>query len=380
MQPALQSWNLRNLLAGHVRPLEERDVLPIARLHVRVYGGSKYSGRESALQDDLCKLFLRHPWHDKNMPSLVFEDSSGQVIGCIGVLPRPMVFNGRSITAAVSHSFMVAPDHRATLAALHLVQRFFAGPQQLSMADGNNSSRRLWEACGGSVSLLHSLCWTRPLRPSRYVLSFLKNRGMPAGVARLLQPFCGFVDAVTPFVSQTSFQPAEPVVSGEELDAGFLPNAMFKFGQDRQLRPEYTAASSAWLIDMLKGNRRFGEFHKVIVRNEADDSIGWYLYYMKPAGIAEVVQVVAARESMGAVLDHLFFQAKQAGAIAVCGQFDPALFQTLSDKHCVFHHNGNTNSWMLLHSKIPELLHAVESGRAFLTRLEREWWISSILG
>jgi len=56
------------------------------------------------------------------------------------------------------------------------------------------------------------------------------------------------------------------------------------------------------------------------------------------------------------------------------GQVDPAFFHALSKKDCLFHHDGG--SWMLVHSRHPELLHAIHRGDAFLTRLEGEWWIS----
>ena len=89
----IQSWSLQDHLAGHVRPLEARDIPGVVRLHSRVYG-EKYRGREGKLQADLERIFLDNPWYTEDLPSLVYEACTGELIGCVGVLPRPMWFRG----------------------------------------------------------------------------------------------------------------------------------------------------------------------------------------------------------------------------------------------------------------------------------------------
>lgn len=374
----IQSWSLQDHLAGHVRPLEARDIPGVVRLHSRVYG-EKYRGRERELQADLERIFLDNPWYTEDLPSLVYEACTGELIGCVGVLPRPMWFKGRRITAAVTHSFMVEPGQRATLAAVHLVRRFFSGGQDLSLAEVNNLSRRIWESAGGNSSLLYSLSWTRPLRPSRYVLSFLKNRGLPAAASWLLDPVCRFMDMLTPHISGKPFQLQEPEdAMGGDLNADTFCDSLPQFTEDRALKPLYDSRASDWLMRALAANDRYGVLHKTVVQDAAGRVKGWYLYFIKANGVAEVVQLVASKEHIDTVLDHLFFHAKQQGAIAVAGQMDPAFFRNLSEKYCVFHHASD--SWLMLHSRDPEILRTIEAGQAFITRMEGEWWISSILG
>lgn len=379
MQAAAESWNLCDFLMGHARPLEKRDIPQIVRLYTRVYG-RKYAARQAQLEQDLTKLFLEHPWYDERYPSLVYQDSKGDIVGCIGVLPRPMLFKGTAMTAAVTHSFMVEPGSRASMAALHLARRFFTGRQDLSMADGNNNSRMIWEICGGSASLLYSLCWTRPLRPSRYVLSFLKNHGLPRGLEWLLRPFTRVVDALMPMASPGNFRFPEPKVSAEELDPANLATSLPQITKDLALVPRYDAHTAGWLVETLRGNARYGALHAVLLRNARQKTLGWYLYYLKPSGIAEVVQIAVERSGINPVLDHLFHHAWRQGAIAMSGQFDPALFAALSEKGCMFHHKSGANSWMMLHSRHPEVIQAICEGDVFLSRMEGEWWISSILG
>lgn len=374
----IQSWSLQDHLAGHVRPLEARDIPGVVRLHSKVYG-EKYRGRERELQADLERIFLDNPWYTEELPSLVYEACTGELIGCVGVLPRPMWFNGRRVTAAVTHSFMVEPGQRATLAAVHLVRRFFSGGQDLSLAEVNNLSRRIWESAGGNSSLLYGLSWTRPLRPSRYVLSFLRNRGLPAVASWLLDPVCRFMDMLTPHISGKPFQLQEPEDAvGGDLDTDTFCDSLPHFTADRALKPLYDPRACDWLVRALVSNDRYGAFHKTVVRDVTGRVKGWYLYFIKANGVAEVVQLIAGTEHIDTVLDHLFFHAKQQGAIAVAGQVDPVFFRNLSEKYCVFHHASD--SWLMLHSRDPEILRSIEAGQAFLTRLEGEWWISSILG
>ena len=116
-----------------------------------------------------------------------------------------------------------------------------------------------------------------------------------------------------------------------------------------------------------------GCFSKIAVRDAHGAIAGWYLYYLNPGGISEVVQVGARKGDLGAVLDHLFQQARRGGSAAVSGQLAPDGFQALAARGCVFHHDGA--SWFLVHSPHADVLAAVHRGDARLTRLEGEWCI-----
>jgi len=363
-------------VTGLLRPLEERDIPQVAALHEKLFG--KPDGADSrSLQERMARIFLRHPWRTEMLPSWVFEENGGKVVGCVGVMPRPMSFNGRRILAAISHSFMVEPGSRSTLAALALAKRFLAGPQELSLAEGSNVSRRIWEQSGGSTSLLYSLCWTRPLRPGRYMLSFLGKRGLPNVLRWVMRPFCQFADALAPLIARRPFELPAPAVWGAALDAENLSGPVIEFTQDRSLRPQYDQRALNWLLETLAQKKERGELHKVIVRDAAQETIGWYLYYGKPGETGAVIQIGAKEGCAEQVLDHLFYHARYRGLIAVSGQVDPVLFHLYSRKACLFHHDGG--SWVLAHSRSPELLQAIDRGDAYLTRLEGEWWIGSLL-
>ncbi len=358
--------------AGDVRTMTESDLPHVVRLYERVFERPGARGDES-VRDHLREVLCRNPWRDEALPSLVYEDETGAIAGCLGVIPRTMLLEGRPIRAAVSHTFMVEPGRRSSLAALALARAFLEGGQDLSIAEGGVASRRILERFGGSTSLLLSLRWTRPLRPSRYLLTILKRRGLAAAASWVSAPFCSAADALAPLVLGEPVRLARPRSTGEDLTTDDLLECLSRLTVDRSLRPQYDRASLDWLLNLLANRRRRGLFQRVAVRDGAGELLGWYLYYLNAGGISEVVQVGARKAFMDEVLTHLFYHARKGGALAVSGQMDPAAFQALATKGSVFHHDGV--SWFLVHSKNPRVLAAIHRADAFLTRLEGEWCI-----
>lgn len=365
---------------GFVRPLAEEDLEQVTELHRRMMPGAGELPPE-AVRERLSRLLLQHPWRSQYLQSLVYQETAGRIAGCIGVMPRPMTFQGRPVTAAVSHSFIVDPGTRPMLAALELAQNFLAGPQDLSLAETGKVSRKLWERAGGSVSLLYSLCWTRPLRPSRYALSFLRRRGLPSALELGLRPVCNLLDRLAPLAGR-SFRLSSPAKVaaaglGSELDGGAFCETLADSSRVRSLHPRYDRSGADWLLETLSQKTGRGDFHRVLVRNSQREMVGWYLYYAPRGDIAVVAQLGAREGAAELVFDHLCRHAAERGAIAVSGQLDPAFFHTLAARDCVFHHDGGSS--FLVHSRNPEILQAVHRGDAFISRLEGEWWISFLL-
>lgn len=357
---------------GHVRPLDEGDIPQIADLHQRVFGGG--GAASLALKAYLEEIFCRSPWRDEAMPSLVYEDGRGRIAGCLGVLPRPMWLNESRIRAAVSHSFMVDPASRHTLAAVQLVKQYFGGRQDIALADANHLSRQMWALAGGATPLLYRIRWIRMLRPARYALAWWRQRGLSGPVLRAVQPVCWAADALATRLASSPFRHTPPALVRRELDSHALAHCLTEFSRNRSLRPEYDDRSTAWLLGILGRKVHLGVPRKACLLDASGRVAGWYLYYLKRGGVAEVVQIGGRDDSIDGVLEHLFHDAWQGGAVAVAGQVDPAHMQALSDANCVFRLDRNTGG-VRLHSRRPEVLQTVLRGDAFLTRLESEWWI-----
>jgi hypothetical protein len=356
---------------GHVRPLVASDMPGIVALHERVFG--PVASTRERLAAYLFQVFCQHPWLDAAMPSLVCEGPEGALLGCLGVMPRPMRLGGRPIWMAVSHHFMVTTEARPLLAGVRLLQAFCAGPQDLSLAEGNSLSRRIWEGLHGSHLPLYSLRWTRPLRPVRYTVSFLKRRGLGRSSVRTLELLGLAFDAVLARTMRNPFATSPPKTHADRLDAQTLQVVVAQCADRRACRPEYTEASLRWLLYLLAQKTHRGALRGAVVRDRRRRIAGCYLYHARPEGVAEVVQVVASERHAGEVLDHLFFDAREHGAMAVSGQVDPALLPALTERHCLLHGAGDAT--LLVHSRQPDVLNALFRGDAFLTRLEGEWWI-----
>lgn len=357
---------------ARVRRAVEADVPPIAALYRRVWGAGDNESRRAG-EEYFAEVLFENPCYDDALPSLVCEDDWGGVVGCLGVMPRWMAMNGRRVRVAISHNFMVEPGSRSTLAAVKLLRTYFSGPQDLSIAEGNDPSRELWEGLGGSTALLYSIRWTRPLRPGRYLLAHPATRGLAARLGFALGPVSRLVDAVATRMPSSPFRQVGAPVPGTELSAETVLAGLPAVTRDYLLRPEYDECSLPWLLRMLDRKKGFGAVRARVVRRGGHDPLGWYLYYVDPGRVGEVVQIAARDGSAGEVLDHLFHDAWRHGLVALSGQLQPRLLRVLSDRSCVFRHGG---SWMLVHARDPELVHAIQRGEAFLTRLDGEWWIN----
>jgi len=333
-------------------------------------------GSDGAVDDSaafLKRIFFEPPWLDDSMPSLAYEDESGRIIACLGIMPRDMKFRGRAVRAAVGHHFIVDPSRKGARAGVELARRFLKGPQDLALAEGNAFSRRIWEYLGGSVSLLYSLCWTRALRPAEYGLARLEDRGLPMAAALTLRPACRAMDATLQLVPRYTFRFQPPTALADNLDIVTMLACLSAFASNRALQPVYDVPSLTWLLETQHEKCYPATLHKVAVRTHSGRPLGWYLYYLGASGVAEVLQVGGRDDSIPEVLDHLFYHAWQRGAVAASGPMDPRLCNTLSEKHCAFHRPANC--WMLFHSEDQDIVNAIQAGDAFLTRLEGEWSI-----
>ena len=356
-----------------IRPFDESDLSAVAGLHRRLYPRNPFP--EEDLRAYFRRIFFENPWYDPSFPSLVSEDSAGRVIGFLGVMQRRMVFQGRPIRVAVSAQLLVDPASRSSLAGVQLLQKFFQGPQDLFITDGaNDTARSLWEALGGKTSLLYSMDWTRPLRPGRYV-TFLMRKRIPLG-SLVARPATALLDIFATRVAGSHFR-LKPQNSAEELTTQVMLEKLPTLAGRLSLRPDYDSHSLAWLVEEATRKKSHGAFRKVLVRDEKGEVLGWYLYYVCRGGISQVLQFNANKNTVEAVLQHLFYHAWKEGSLAVCGRLEPRFLEELSSNRCLIQ---RSSSWTLVHSRNAELLQAIDRGDAFLTRLEAEWWMRFLGG
>ena len=357
---------------GRIRSFAETDIPQVAALHQTVF---RTTGRRARAGPDAYAayfrtVFLDHPSRDIALPSLVYEEESGRIAGFLGVVTRRMSMDGRPLRAAISSQFVVDPKGRSALIAVQLARTFFEGPQDVSISDeATDLSRKLWEGLGGATALLQSIHWTRPLRPARLALSFLRNRTALAPLAAVANPPSRIVDALATRLPRSHLFQSRPDEFADDLRSEIILAQLSEFAAG-SVRVEYDRQTFEWLLERARRRRADGSLHTAVIRNQDAIVIGWYLYTLEPDGTADVVQIVAKPSSIDRVLDHLFYRAWHQGAIAVTGRLEPRFLQALSDKYCLFHRRG---PWMLVSSKRPEVVRAFQVGDAFFSRFDGEW-------
>lgn len=357
---------------GHIRPFVEKDISRVSRLHEMVFrpGGQTNSAGLDSYHAYFTRVFLDNPARDPMLSSLVCQEDDGSIVGFLGVVPRRMSMNGQPLQAAISSQFVVDPASRTSMVAVRLAKAFLDGPQDLSIADeANDVARRIWEGLGGTTSLLHSIHWTRPLRPARLALSFLRTRGPLAPFALVAGPLARMADALATRIPRSHFYQSVPRVSAEDLQEETFLACLPEFGGVGSLRVEYDARTFQWMLERAKQRSGDGRLQKIVIGSERK-TLGWYVYHLDRGGVAEVLQLAAKPSSIHRVLDHLFWQTWRQGAMAVTGRLEPRFVQALSDKYCLLHRRG---PWMLVSSRKPELLQSFQRGDAFISRLDGEW-------
>lgn len=315
------------------------------------------------------RILFRHPWRDLGLESLSCEGPDGRLIGFLGVLPRRMKAGNRPLTMAVSHHYMVDPEHRGTLAGLSLMKSFLGGRQDLSLCETQETVRRIWESLGGSSSLLYSFHWTRYLRPAAYLIHRVGER-LPRFLASGLAFGAGLADASV--VRSSPLRIAEPNTTRSELRPGDLLPHVQASSERCFLRPDYGNEDLAWLIDLLAHKTERGQFRVRLVRGSGGEVAGHYAYYVNREGAGEVVQVGARDGHMEKVIADLFHDAWTLGVPALAGRLDPGYAEELSARHAIFRRRG---SRLMFSTSSREVERAIQAGSAYLTRFETEWWI-----
>jgi len=359
---------------SQVRAVTPDDIPGVVALVARVYPEKQHYWRSRAeCESYFREMLFDNPWRDPDVPSWLAEEE-GRVTGLYAVLPRRMLLHGQPIRVAVGCQFMVDPQRRNGLTWLQLAKACISGPQDLTLADGaSDQTRRMWLGIGGAAPPLYSLQWIRPLRPARYVLSLLEERtAFSRPLAFAARPLAAAADAVAVRLRPNRFLGEESGFTEDALDPAAMLAHFPEVLHGNALQPFYDARSLAWLLDQVGRKTIYGTLRARAVLDGARRLIGWYLYYLRAGGVGEVVQLAACNGSFDDMLRRLLADAWRGGATAVRGRLDPRYLREISARHCWLRQEG---AWTLAHSRRADVLAAFDQGRAFLSRLEGEWWL-----
>lgn len=349
-----------------IRPLAPADLPAVAALRGRVFRHARRSGAE--LEAYLRLVFFENPWHDPEIPALVAEED-GALTAFIGIVPRPLAWNGARLRGAVATQVMVAPEKRG-ITGLRLMQAAFAGAQDVLFADVvNPAARAVWEKAGGSTALLYGFQWVHALRPARHAAAGLGQAPLARGTRFLAGPLFRIADAV----AAPATLRAAPALSAEPVaDLSPLAELLPRMAPRGAVLPVYDGDALAWLLERARERWRDERVRAVLVRGAGGGPVGWFVYLDGGAGTAQVLQMCALPAARGDVLRQLFRHAWRAGAAAVRGRADPPWMDAVQAAGCRWERTGEG---MIVHARGPELLAAFLGGGAVLGGLDGEWWM-----
>lgn len=338
-----------------VRAFVRDDLGGVADLYQRIVIGEPCPPPER-LTRALERSTLDHPWADPDLPSLVYEDSDGAIVGFQAGYVRRLVLDERPLLMVCVGQLVADPDAKTLGIGGLLLRSRLAGPQDITITDGATAEvRDMWRRLGGTDAGLVSVGWTRVFRPGRFAGHLLaRRRGhaqTPGGSGHLAAPS-----------------------NDEELTPERLVDQMNR--SRARLRPAYDVDFLAWLFDEMEAVEGRGPLARRVVRDARGREAGWYVAYLPSTGIAQAIGLGSVRPDPRPVLDRLFADARAAGASAVRGRIEPSLLPALTTRRCLYW----PTEWALAHYADEGAAAAAGREQALITRLDGEWWMGYHLG
>jgi hypothetical protein len=357
-------------MMGPIRALQREDVPQVANLYELVTrSGSPVA--PPGLIRYFERTLLGHPWFDPELPSLVYVDEHGQVVGFIGSHVRHMTFKNRHIRAALSGQLVSHPAVRGRAVGTLLLRKYLNGPQDMTLTSAGGETTRIWRALGGSIAHLNSISWMRPLH-WRAAGELALDRAGRAAWKPIARPVLSLGQVVANRFSVTDLTVPEPSTRAEMLTPRAVLDHLPSITDHLLLRPLYDEVFLEWLFQEMAEVTALGTLTRSLVRDQRGRVLGWYVAYFKLGGIGQVMQIAARERDIGTVVDHLFRHAREDGVAILSGQLEPPLFEPLSQRHCFLHRlSGN----LLVHSRDPEIVGSILLGQALLSRMDGERWM-----
>ncbi len=353
-------------VADHIGPLAFSDIGQVAEMSQKYFPTSKEVSIPY-LKETLEELYFKSTDRPPSITPLVSKTEAGVVNGFLGVTANLFLYNGTEITVANCHHLMATEEARSRLIPMRMLQRLLDGPQDISFADGSvESTRHLWKRLGGSPSIVDSLYYKVPLRPVSFVvrpfLGSLNNflGSITKGLARGADVIGGAIRVPLFHRSATDHRLVP-------LTAALLVELFNKVKKRYTIFPRYEQSKLERLFRLLSKEKRYGKLHKFAVMDKKENLIGWFIYYAPKGGVCEVIQAVCMSGEETELFNTLSWHAYEQGGIELSGRLmTNHLRSPFTNKSVCL----PARKWTLIHSSNSELKLEIQSGNAFLTRLE----------
>lgn len=367
MQVLKQSSNKSNKISfDSITPLTYSDIEEVALLS-QIYFPRSKGVSLNTLKKTIELLYFTDEKLNSNSSPLVSRSKDGAVNGFLGVVTNSFRYKNRIIKVANCHHLMATEEARTKLVPMKILQKFLSGPQDLSFADSSSESTRLlWKRLGGEPAIGECIFYKIPLRPASFILRpFLKKLNKPAKkVAGLVAKG---IDSVAGKVRIPMFYRKKLDVELRPLNSQALLEAINEINNKYFLFPQYNESKIEHLFNLLSREKRYGTLHKFAVVDEKEEIAGWFIYYSKNGGVCEVIQAAPVPGKEEILFNSLTRHAYMQGGVELSGRLIANQFRSpfALKSFCM-----PARMWTLFHTTDAELMLDIQTGKAFITRLE----------
>jgi hypothetical protein len=356
----------------HISLLDFKDIDEIVTLSQQFFPKSR-AYTHQVHRNRVLDLYFDNKKLNKDCAPLVCKTEYGQIIGFLGVNYSTFQFKERFLRVAHCHHLFATELGRKQLVPLRLLQHFLAGPQDLSFADGSsNSTRLLWDRLGGEVVLGESIYFNIPLRPISCVARMMLKSTLNVRLANMIRSLAKYVDVIGSRLGGQWFYIEPPKHTLEKLSESIMIDLMHRIQSDFDLFPAYTEQYLAKQFHLLENETRFGTLHKMVILDDSSSPIGWFIYFAKKDGVCEVIQAVSLPGFESDLYRALRWHAQSQGGVELSGRLMRNQFQTPFTTKSI---SLPARMWTLIKCDDLALKHSIQSGRAFLTRLDGDLWV-----
>lgn len=360
-----------NSQLNSIQPLSGGDIDEVARLS-QIYFPASHNIALETLKESIKQLYFTDDTLNSDCGSLVNRGEDGSVNGFLGVITKSFLYKKKIIKVANCHHLMTTEEARKKLIPMRMLQKFLSGPQTLSFADNSSESTHLlWKRLGGEAAIGESISYKIPLRPVSFMVRpFLKKLRKP--VKMMASIFAKGTDIVAGKIRVPMFYRRKSDVEMISLHPQLLLKSLDKVSSRYLLFPHYNLAKIEHLFHLLGREKRYGTLHKLAILDKNKEVIGWFIYYSLKGGICEVIQAVCHPGKETVLYDALTWHAYDQGGIELSGRL---MVNQLRSPFALKAVSMPARSWTLFHCSDPELMLNIQTGKAFLTRMEGDLWL-----
>jgi hypothetical protein len=351
-----------------IRPIRHQDVDRLAEMFLRVFRKAPVAAN-AALAEDIRRILVEHPDSTERTASLVFERADGDIGGLLGVVPIPMLFDGRPISTAALSTWMVEdrardPEAGALLLRAHLKRRLDA-----AIADTvNRISIDFQMRLNMKFAVANSLQWVRPLSYAGYAVATAARR---AGLrADGLAQAAARTESLALQMLGRSRAEEPPGCDSRDCSREEFAAAWIELVRHRRVRPDWTAGRVEWVLQQADRRPSLGPLRYRLMFDRGD-LCGCVAYHIGPGRRGVALSVVARYSHEEDVLRAMFADARARGCVLICGPADPQLMEGFARIPGVFHrHTCST----LIKTGDTQLAQALLAGEGVLGGLVGDAW------